>query len=65
VPETRHATAGRLRQVGNLMRSSDTPSTVLRPPFVRGEHSLEMVRWLGYDDAAIEDYLMRGVIAES
>jgi crotonobetainyl-CoA:carnitine CoA-transferase CaiB-like acyl-CoA transferase len=45
------------------MRFSDTPSTVQRSPFVRGEHTLEIVRWLGYDDAAIDGYLQRGIIA--
>jgi crotonobetainyl-CoA:carnitine CoA-transferase CaiB-like acyl-CoA transferase len=63
VSETRHATAGRLRQVGRLMTFSDTPSTVLRPPPVAGEHTLDIVRWLGYDDATVEDYLQRRIIA--
>jgi crotonobetainyl-CoA:carnitine CoA-transferase CaiB-like acyl-CoA transferase len=63
VSQTQHAFAGRLRQVGNLMRFSDTPSTVLRPPFVRGEHTIEIISGLGYADAAIEDYLRRGIIA--
>jgi crotonobetainyl-CoA:carnitine CoA-transferase CaiB-like acyl-CoA transferase len=58
-----HPVAGEIRQVGNLMRFSDTPSTVLRPPFVRGEHTLEIVRWLGYDDARIDELLDKGIIA--
>ncbi|MCW2522144.1 MAG: CoA transferase [Frankiales bacterium] len=65
VSQTQHARAGRLRQVGQLMRFSDTPSTVLRAPFVRGEHTLEIIRGLGYEDDAIKDYLQRGIIAES
>jgi crotonobetainyl-CoA:carnitine CoA-transferase CaiB-like acyl-CoA transferase len=60
-----HPIAGELRQVGQLMRFSDTPSVVQRPPFVRGEHTLDIVRWLGYEDAAIDDYLKRGIIATS
>jgi crotonobetainyl-CoA:carnitine CoA-transferase CaiB-like acyl-CoA transferase len=65
VADLQHPVAGRLRQFGNLMRFSDTPSTVLRPPFVRGEHTLEIVRWLGYDDTVIADYVQRGIIATS
>jgi crotonobetainyl-CoA:carnitine CoA-transferase CaiB-like acyl-CoA transferase len=63
VSETQHTAAGRLRQVGQLMRFSDTPSTVQRAPFVRGEHTLEIVRWLGYEDASIDELLQRGIIA--
>jgi crotonobetainyl-CoA:carnitine CoA-transferase CaiB-like acyl-CoA transferase len=65
VSEKQHPIAGRLRQFGNLMRFSDTPSTVQRPPWVRGEHTLEIVRWLDYDEATIDDYLQRGIIATS
>lgn len=63
VTENPHPIAGRLRQFGNLMRFSDTPSTVLRAPWVRGQHTLEIVRWLGYDEPSIDDYLQRGIIA--
>jgi crotonobetainyl-CoA:carnitine CoA-transferase CaiB-like acyl-CoA transferase len=63
VSETQHSTAGKLRQVGNLMRFSETPSIVQRAPWVRGEHTLEIMQWLGYEDAAIDDYTARGIIA--
>jgi crotonobetainyl-CoA:carnitine CoA-transferase CaiB-like acyl-CoA transferase len=63
VADLQHPVAGRLRQAGNLMRFSDTPSIVQRAPLVRGDHTLEIVRWLGYDDTAIDDYLDRGIIA--
>lgn len=65
VADLQHPLAGRLRQVGQLMRFSDTPSTVLRPPFVRGQHTLEIMGELGYDDGAIEDLRQRGIIATS
>jgi crotonobetainyl-CoA:carnitine CoA-transferase CaiB-like acyl-CoA transferase len=63
VTEQDHATAGKLRQVGQLMRFSETPSVVQRAPFVRGQHTLEIVKWLGYDDEAIDDLLAKGIIA--
>ena len=63
VADLAHPTAGRLRQVGQLMRFSDTPSVVHGPPLVRGQHTLEIMAWLGYDDATIDEYLGRGIIA--
>jgi crotonobetainyl-CoA:carnitine CoA-transferase CaiB-like acyl-CoA transferase len=65
VAEVQHPIAGRLRQFGNLMRFGDTPSTVQRAPWVRGQHTLEIMRWLDYEDATIDDYLGRGIIATS
>ena len=62
VADLHHATAGRLRQAGQLMRFSDTPAVVQRAAPVRGEHTLQIVRWLGYDEPTINDYTARGVI---
>jgi crotonobetainyl-CoA:carnitine CoA-transferase CaiB-like acyl-CoA transferase len=45
------------------MRFSDTPSTVQRPPWLPGEHTLEIMRWLGYEDSSIDDFLRRGILA--
>jgi crotonobetainyl-CoA:carnitine CoA-transferase CaiB-like acyl-CoA transferase len=63
VSEMEHPTAGKLRQVGQLMRFSDTPSVVQRPPFVRGQHTREIADWLGYSESEIEGLLERGIIA--
>jgi crotonobetainyl-CoA:carnitine CoA-transferase CaiB-like acyl-CoA transferase len=65
VVETQHPELGRLRQFGNLMRFSDTPSTVLRPPPVPGEHTIEIMRWLGYEQKTIDELLAAGVVATS
>jgi len=65
VAETQHAELGRLRQFGNLIRFSDTPSTVLRSPPVPGEHTVEIMRWLGYDQETIDKLLAAGVVASS
>jgi crotonobetainyl-CoA:carnitine CoA-transferase CaiB-like acyl-CoA transferase len=63
VAETEHVEMGRLRQFGNLMRFSDTASTVLGPPPVPGQHTAEIMAWLGYDQEAIEKLMADGVIA--
>ncbi|HLG66258.1 MAG TPA: CoA transferase [Acidimicrobiales bacterium] len=63
VAETEHLELGRLRQVGRLIRFSGTPSTVLRPPPVPGQHTTEIMAWLGYDEPTIADYSARGIIA--
>jgi crotonobetainyl-CoA:carnitine CoA-transferase CaiB-like acyl-CoA transferase len=65
VAETQHKELGRLRQFGSLMRFSDTPSTVLRPPPVPGEHTLEIMSWLGYDQDEVDKLLASGVIGAS
>jgi crotonobetainyl-CoA:carnitine CoA-transferase CaiB-like acyl-CoA transferase len=62
VAETEHRDLGRLRQVGRLIRFSDTPSTVFRAPPVAGQHTVEIMQWLGYDDATIGEYKDRGII---
>jgi hypothetical protein len=32
---------------------------------VRGQHTLEVMEWLGYDRATIHDYLTMGIIGTS
>jgi crotonobetainyl-CoA:carnitine CoA-transferase CaiB-like acyl-CoA transferase len=63
VAETQHPELGRLRQFGNLMRFSHTPSTVLRSPPLPGEHTVELMHWLGYDEARVDGLMADGVIA--
>jgi crotonobetainyl-CoA:carnitine CoA-transferase CaiB-like acyl-CoA transferase len=63
VADTQHAELGRLRQFGNLMRFSGTPSIVHRAPPLAGEQTLELMRWLGYDEAKIEALMADGVIS--
>ena len=63
VAETQHPELGRLRQVGNLIRFSDTPSTVLHTPPRPGEDTLELLRWLGYDEERIDALTADRVVA--
>jgi len=63
VSRTQHRDLGRLRQAGRFVTFSEPNRTELRPPPVSGQHSVEIMRWLGYDEPTIEAYIDRGVIA--
>jgi len=62
VAETHHRVHGRLRQVGQLVTFGDTPGRVRYASPVPGEHTREILRWLGYDDDTIASYRDRGIV---
>ena len=62
VAETTHPVHGRLRQVGQLVTFGDTPGRIRYPPPMLGEHTREIMQWLGYDDDTIASYRERGII---
>jgi crotonobetainyl-CoA:carnitine CoA-transferase CaiB-like acyl-CoA transferase len=62
VASTEHYNLGRLRQVGELVRFGGAPAQDFRPPPVAGQHTIEIMEWLGYDDATIADYQKQGLI---
>jgi len=62
VEEVQHPTAGRIKVLGTPLKLSDTPAAIRTPPPTLGEHSVEILRRLGYDDAAIEALAKSGVI---
>ena len=47
VVEYEHPIMGTLRQFGELVNFSDTPARVFGPPPRVGEHTLEILEWLG------------------
>jgi crotonobetainyl-CoA:carnitine CoA-transferase CaiB-like acyl-CoA transferase len=51
--ELEHEQAGTLRQLRNPARFSATPTSVRRTPPGQGEHSDEVLRELGYDEAEV------------
>ena len=57
-----HPTAGTVRLPGVPFKLSATPASVRRAPPLLGEHSEEILTWLGYGDAQIERLRQAGVI---
>ncbi|WP_343520600.1 CoA transferase, partial [Sphingomonas sp.] len=59
-----HSTEGRVKTPGFPIRFSKTPSTVERGAPLVGEHSRELLREAGLDDAAIEALIESGVVRQ-
>jgi crotonobetainyl-CoA:carnitine CoA-transferase CaiB-like acyl-CoA transferase len=60
-----HPTEGRVRAPGFPIRFSKTPSKIERGAPLTGQHSREVLREAGFDDARIDELLSRGVIGET
>jgi glutaryl-CoA transferase len=53
---------GKMKLVGNAVSMSRTPPSIDRPPPVLGEHTEEILRFLGYDEATFSSFRAKGVI---
>ncbi len=62
VLEMQHPLAGDIRVLGNPMHLSDTPVSYRLAPPTLGQHTDEILRALGYDDAAIAGLRAAGVV---
>jgi crotonobetainyl-CoA:carnitine CoA-transferase CaiB-like acyl-CoA transferase len=60
-----HATAGTVKVVGPAVRMSATPASIDRPAPMVGQHSAEILREFGIDDATIADLADRRVIEQA
>jgi len=54
VAEYEHPMMGVVRQFGSLVQFSDAPYTAERPPPLVGQHTREILEWLGHDAAEID-----------
>ncbi|ACA17814.1 L-carnitine dehydratase/bile acid-inducible protein F [Methylobacterium sp. 4-46] len=65
VVEVAHPRAGPMRTLGLPVKFSATPGRVHGPAPLLGEHSRAILAAHGYDAAAIDDLIRRGVVRES
>jgi formyl-CoA transferase len=59
--EVDHPTRGRYVQVGMPIQLSDSPPDVKRSPLL-GEHTDEVLGWLGYDESGIKTLKEEGAV---
>ncbi|MGE5669777.1 MAG: CoA transferase, partial [Betaproteobacteria bacterium] len=65
IVETDHPQAGPTKSLGCPIHFSDTPTQVRRPAPLLGEHTRELLREYGYDDAGIDALVTAGVVASA
>jgi crotonobetainyl-CoA:carnitine CoA-transferase CaiB-like acyl-CoA transferase len=62
VAEYDHSLLGRMRQFGTLIDFSETPGLIHGPPPMVGEHTVEILEWLGIGESDREDLRSSGVV---
>lgn len=62
VQTVEHSTLGTIPQLASPIGLSETPRRLDRPPPLLGEHSVEVLSDLGYDESAISDLRRRGIV---
>jgi crotonobetainyl-CoA:carnitine CoA-transferase CaiB-like acyl-CoA transferase len=65
VVHLKHPRAGSTKAIGSPLHFSRTPAEVKRPAPLLGEHTREVLREFGYDDADIERFVAEGVVEAS
>jgi crotonobetainyl-CoA:carnitine CoA-transferase CaiB-like acyl-CoA transferase len=62
VAEYDHPLLGRMRQFGSVIDFSETPGEISGPPPMVGEHTVEILEWLGYSQADMDELKAEGVV---
>jgi crotonobetainyl-CoA:carnitine CoA-transferase CaiB-like acyl-CoA transferase len=62
VAEYEHPMAGRMRQYGSFIDFSETPGRIGGPPPLAGEHTRDILGWLGYTEAQMQDLKDEGTV---
>lgn len=65
VVELDHPQAGRTQALGCPIHFSATPAEITRPAPLLGQHTRELMKEFGYNDAQVDDFISRNAIAES
>ena len=60
-----HPTLGTIPQLDPPIKTADTPGRITTPPPLLGEHTEEILREVGLDDAEIEHLINTGVVKAS
>jgi formyl-CoA transferase len=60
--EVEHPAMGKMKLVGNAVTMSRTPPSIDRAPPVLGEHTEEILKSLGYDEASVSSFRAKGII---
>jgi crotonobetainyl-CoA:carnitine CoA-transferase CaiB-like acyl-CoA transferase len=60
-----HPSLGTIEQIGSPMKLSTTPVGFRRPPPTLGQHTKDILRWLGYSAEKIRDFRQSGVVSWS
>jgi crotonobetainyl-CoA:carnitine CoA-transferase CaiB-like acyl-CoA transferase len=62
VAEYDHSLLGRMRQFGTLIDFSETPGLIHGPPPLVGEHTVEILEWLGIGESDRDDLKANGIV---
>ena len=62
VVEVDHPTEGKIKQVGMVLKLSETPGKIRSLPPIPGENTDEILRGLGYDEQRISHLRQEGAI---
>jgi crotonobetainyl-CoA:carnitine CoA-transferase CaiB-like acyl-CoA transferase len=62
VAEYDHPLLGRMRQFGSFIDFSETPGLVHGPPPLVGQHTIEILQWLGYSRSDMDELKAERVV---